>query len=160
MVVGDQNWNQSSSQFHRRLSPSLDSQVLEQPGWHLWLYICSLLNLPFFTCMLPEVSLLKGPPGGTNSACQWLLAHGGLTSSRRQGCGFTKQCPIPLLQAIPKEDALACQLFLWVFVLEQWPWAPGHSDSALILWPATFTTNPTSRARGLEHLSCGPGSLQ
>lgn len=122
MVMGEQNCNQSSPQFHRHLSPS---QVLVQSGWHLWFHTCSLLNLSSFTCMLPEVSLLKEAPGGTNSACQWLLAHGGLTSSRRQGCGFTKHCPIPLLQAVPKEDVLACQPFLRVFVLEQWPRAPG-----------------------------------
>lgn len=84
--------------------------------------------------MLPAVSLPMEAPGGTNSACQWLLAHGGLKSSRRQGCGFTKHRPIPLLQAVPKVDVLACQLFLWAFLLEQWHELLAHIPGSAASW--------------------------
>lgn len=110
----------------RHLLPSLDSQILARSGWHLQFHTRSLQSSASFTCVFPVVVLPEEAPGGTNRGCRWLLAHGGWYQwSRRQGCCCTKRCSVPLPQAVPKEDVLACQLFLLAFVLEQWSWTPG-----------------------------------
>lgn len=92
--MGEQNCSQTCSQFYRHLSPSLDSQVLAQSGSLLYLHASSGVTAP----------------GGTNSACQWLLAHGGLQSSRRQGCGFTRH-PSPCCRQFPRKMCWSVSYF-------------------------------------------------
>lgn len=104
--------------------PQAPASIFRLPsGCTVWLapLILHLLLTELSLLYLHASSGVTAEGGGTNSACQWLLAHGGLKSSGRQGCGFTKHNPIPLLWAAPEEDVLACLIFLRVFVLEQWP---------------------------------------